>query len=238
MAAPRTVLFGHSAYYIEDGKCTIPDGTTFTLYTPPGALLDQVIATALANGEVIRSSDLSFSTADWYFMTHELPMPVLADKSMLSGYPRTFKAGEIVPNLYLNPAELTAPPAFAPVPTQVIRTQTTTFLSELLAQFAGHDIHWAGCTFAKQPDASAIGYGYSYTFSYTSPLKAVYQPELTEEQKKENRKKKFGECKPYSDTQERAARNHARIFSQPNRANHERDNASALSQHRQRTSPY
>jgi hypothetical protein len=197
----RIVLFGHSAYFADDGMCVIPENTTLTLYSAPGALLDRSVAAALANSESITSDDLEVSTAEWAFVARGLPFPESLSRSEeVKQYPKTFVAGQTVPNLFLNPAEVEmSVKAISHVPTQVLSFSQTMQLDEILKQYAGQDIHWAACTFAKTPDDQSLGYGYRFTLKSSSPKYALYMPVQTEEEKLKRREQRFGKVTYSSD---------------------------------------
>lgn len=190
----RTVLYGHAAYYASEGKCTIPADTTLTLYAPSGALLDKAVADALANGEHITNKDLEAVKDVLFFIGRRLDVPADGNPELLNAYPLVLNAGDEVPNFFL---------IHAPIPeskttlfhtiSQTVNVVETTDLSDLLERYKGHDLHWGACSFAKEPNAESIGYGYGYKFKKESPLNKHYaEPPLSEEVKKKKRAERFG----------------------------------------------
>lgn len=201
----RKVLFGHAAYYSEDGNCVIPQNTSFTLYAPPGALLDKNVAEALANGESIKLGDVIAVKDDIFFLNRNLDVPKeFGNASLLNEYPKVLLAGDAMPDFFILPAtrDINKNPLL-PTPTDVVTVNEKTQISELLKKIQGHDIHWAACSFAKTPDENAIGYGYAYKFSPDSPFKMYYAPpKLSENEIKNNRAQRFGltNSKPVNST--------------------------------------
>jgi hypothetical protein len=191
----KTILYGHASYLSVDGECIIPDGTTLTLYAAPGALLDKMVADSLANGEQVTNPDIHAVKDDLYFIARQMRVPKEADLGLLNIFPIVLKGGDKTPNFILKHEDL--PPYKKPLnasttPHQTFNVNKATYLKELLETYKDHDIHWAACSFAKEPNLEAIGYGYGYKFKKETPLHQYYSlPPVPEATKKLKRAERF-----------------------------------------------
>jgi hypothetical protein len=193
----RLVIYGHASYYEKDEECVVPQGTTITFYAPPGALMDQTICSALVHGDTVEGKDVQLINDIIFFHNQGINIPKVTPLSELGGYPKTFAEGERIPNFYLKPADLPMSygPPLRPTETTVHSlppSQGRVFLSDLLQQFKGQNIHWAACSFVKDPSPRSIAYGYACKFAANSPLRSRYEkPALSEEEKKKKRSERF-----------------------------------------------
>lgn len=200
----KIVLYGHGMYHTKDGTCVVPENTSITFYSPPGTLIDQTVCNALANQEKVTSDDLEFVREVAFFFNSKTDIPRTAPSTLLDTWPKTYHAGEKVPSYFLFPAEVSSNLPKSPLNYQTGETQTVheiTRLTDLFEQFKGHDLHWAACTFAKDADKNAVGYGYACKLNKTSQLANLYsKPTLSDEEKKAMRAKRFRD--PEDDTRE------------------------------------
>lgn len=193
----RLVLFGHSAFF-DSSRVELPENTSITFYAPEGALLDSNIAKALANGELIETSDLMPVKFPIQFLAKAI-IPVnfkLTDEHLLGDYPRTYYAGDTLPNYLIGYATALdqQPDPLRPVASEVLVMKEVQSLEEILNNNKGRDIHWAGCSFSYDSNETSIGYGYGYKFKTDSQLKSVYDPEiiLSTDELRKQRRARFG----------------------------------------------
>lgn len=192
---PRLVLYGHGAHHTHDGDCTIPEGTTITFYGPHGAILDKNVSSALADGEIITTDDLTYVKDEIYYLKKEISVVNRVDESKLEKFPKTYGPGEKVPNYFLNPAphSFTNNTPVNRVKIEVGLVEEMWLLSDILVDLKGEDIHWAACRTAKTPDKNSPGHGYAVKFSANSKLKSIYfSPEKSESEKLKSRAERFG----------------------------------------------
>ncbi|MCW8450918.1 putative adhesin [Legionella quinlivanii] len=202
---PRIVFYGHASFDATSTDCTIPTDTSLTIYCSPGSLLNQEVSNALANGELLTAKDISVSKATWYLIKNGLNPTDKPHHESFDTYPLILRAGDNVPDYVLSYADIPAMnPPLSQVPTQVVQVRKKTSLSQLLNQYKGQDLHWGACGFAQDSkDIRAVGYGYAFSLKPDSALKNIYmKPQPSEEEKRNQRLKRFGSFFRVSDEQE------------------------------------
>lgn len=123
-------------------RCKVPNGTTITFLYSSWWFIGGGSNQSISNGASIGSNDIEPIEDNFYFIKNNLEVPKEAyDISLLQGYPRTYVSNDEIPNLYLNPADMSNIKCINNGQKQVVTVKEKTYLKDLLNKHQGENIH-------------------------------------------------------------------------------------------------
>lgn len=190
----KPILFcAHASWHEHYGKTVIPGGTQLWIYAPLGAALSQEVARAIAANETIKPGDLqirSISPLTLFNLGYDVnkASKVSYEPKILSDYPLCLHGGETIANYCMfSPGKDALYNKDGNIEVLNIALSDGIFLSELLKQNKGRTCHYGGCSWV----VSKFEKRDIVTFANPDLAKKYKDPELTEEEKRELRRKRF-----------------------------------------------